>query len=215
MGLPAAQMPDFSEQFFIELAIGTSSFDDVCWANGYDPANVRPWETDPAFLRKLAVATSAVEDDGRAFRARCRVVVTSTLTTMQQLIEDAQLPAGARVDAFKTMAKCGELEPTASGAALAPGTGLSLTIVAPNGDRLEANIGVPAPASQERGLADAESPDPAVIEGEAEVVGLAGPAQMDIVPPGADDPLATEVGMAEVNELSWFESDLFDVAMPA
>lgn len=130
--------PDFPPALFIDLAIGASAFDDCCWANGLDPAKVRPWEGDPEFEHRMAAARRAVDDDGRAFAARCRVVVQDNVKQMESIIRDTETTASHRIDAFKTLAKLGRLEPSEHNVA-APGTGLSLTIIAPGGEALVIN----------------------------------------------------------------------------
>jgi hypothetical protein len=136
--------PDFKPELFIDLAIGVSSFDDCCWANGLDPAAVRPWEGDPEFEHRMSIARRAVDDDGRAFRARCRTVVQDNVLEMEGIIKDKDVTAGHRIDAFKTLAKLGNLEPQEAAGA-GSGVGLSLTIIAPGGETVVINKTAQAP----------------------------------------------------------------------
>lgn len=150
------RIPEFPDRLYVDLAIGTLSFDDTCWANGLDPANVQPWESDPDFQHKLLVARQAVDDDGRAFRARCRTIVQDNIMVMDGIIKDDDITASHRIDAFKTLAKFGELEPKEV-AGLHAGPALSLTIIAPGGDTVSVLPGVASPVT----------PVKPAIEGEA------------------------------------------------
>lgn len=136
-------IPEFPERLYIDLAIGTQAFEDTCWANGVDPDTVRPWEGSPEFQHNLLSAKRAVEDDGRAFRARCRTIVQESVSEMDTLIRDRDVTAGHRIEAFKTLAKLGELEPKEE-VRPGAGAGLSLTIIAPGGQRVEVLQGAPA-----------------------------------------------------------------------
>lgn len=136
--LPPVEIPEFSPELYIDLAIGTASFDDVCWANGYDPAVVQPWTQYPQFENNLQIAKRAVEDDGRAFQARCRRVVQDNVMEMEGIIQNREVTANHRIDAFKTLAKLGKLEPQESNG-VAGGAALSLTIIAPGGQEVVIN----------------------------------------------------------------------------
>ena len=99
------------ERFYIDLAVGVQSFADVCTLHNLDPDVVEACEDDPIFKQRVGLAEQAVNDDGRAFKARCRSIVNRSVTRMETLMLDPEIPASTRLDAFKTLAKYGELEP--------------------------------------------------------------------------------------------------------
>jgi hypothetical protein len=124
-------------RFYLDMAIGTQSFVDVCLAYSLDADEVKKWEQDPVFCQRLAVANQAVIDDGRAFRARCKSLVHDALPHMEQLLRDPATPPSVQLDSFKTLVKFSGMEPEPksrpvnSEQTFAPT--LSLTIVAPEG----------------------------------------------------------------------------------
>jgi len=162
-------IPAFPERLYIDLAIGTNPFEDTCWANGVDPDRVRPWEDVPEFQHRLLAAKQAVEDDGRAFRARCRTIVHDNVGQMETIIQDRDVTAGHRIDAFKTLAKLGELEPREEQNRGAGG-GLSLTIIAPGGEQvriMSQGAVPPGPEPIEGELAPQAAKPPQTLEPEA------------------------------------------------
>lgn len=128
--VPAAQLPD---RFYLDMAIGTAPFEDICKTYELDPEVVRLHADDAVFSHRLLLAKQAVEDDGRAFKARCRVLAHKALPRLAAVVEDTQAPASAQIEAFKLLCKLGQLEPVENTQAQA-GQGLQFTIIAPNGD---------------------------------------------------------------------------------
>ena len=137
MNALATQLP---EQFYLAMAIGTQSFDELCLAFELDPDHVRALDGDPMFAARLAQARNAVDDDGRAFRARCRTVVQKAIPRLSAIIHDPEVPASTQVDAFKALVKFGGLEPKET-ASSGTGTVLNFTIIAPDGSRMETPLG--------------------------------------------------------------------------
>ena len=129
------QLPD---RFFLELAIGVQSFETICAIYNLDPETINQYEDDPTFQRGLAIAEQSVEDDGRAFRARCRTVVHDSIQRIQTLIKDPEVPPATQLNAFQTLVKYSGMEPKPQAQQGAAGTTLTLTIIGPNSQRLEA-----------------------------------------------------------------------------
>jgi hypothetical protein len=128
------KIQDMPERLFLDLAIGVSTFDEVCAVYGVDPEWLREQADDPLFQRRVAIAKQAVEDDGRAFKARCRTVASDLLPHVIQLMKDPDTAASVQLDAFKTLAKLGDLEPVkADPRSAGGGTVLNLTIIGPEG----------------------------------------------------------------------------------
>lgn len=133
MSALATQLP---EPFYLALAIGTQPFEEVCLSFELDPDQVRALDDDPLFISRMAQARSAVEDDGRAFRARCRTIVQATIPRLGEIIRDPDVPARIQVEAFKALVKFGGLEPMEA-AQTGPGTTLNFTIIAPDGSHMQ------------------------------------------------------------------------------
>lgn len=131
--LPALRVEELPEEFFIDLAVGTNSFVEICDNYGIDAATADTLEADPVFTRRLRIATQVVEDDGRAFRSRCRVAVTNSVHHIVHMMQDSDVPASTQLDAFKTLVKYGDLEPATKGEGVG-GPSLVLQIVGPGGE---------------------------------------------------------------------------------
>lgn len=131
--LPVFHVEQFPEEFFVDLAIGVSSFTEICDNYEVPPAVAAQLESDPVFQRRLRMATQVVEDTGEAFRSRCRVVVSNNVQNIANMMRDNDVPASTQLDAFKTLVKFGGLEPTRDAATGPTGPQLVLNIVAPDG----------------------------------------------------------------------------------
>lgn len=125
---------DYPEDFFFDLAIGTSTFEDVCHTYGLDPSVVEGYEDDPDFRRRLLMTQRAVEDTGAALHARCRSLVTNRVNIIDQMTVDPEVPASVRLEAFKFLVKLGRVEPEKNETnAGQTGPQLVLNIIAPDG----------------------------------------------------------------------------------
>lgn len=135
---------DIPDKFFVDVAVGVTPFEDICHIYGIPEPTAAALESDREFIRRVKIAEQAVSDDGVAFRARCRTIVNDALPSMKTLMHSEDAPASSRLDAFKTLAKLGQLEPKPENNGPA-GPTLHLTIVAPDGHR-EHVVGQARPA---------------------------------------------------------------------
>ena len=90
------------EEFFVELAVGVATFDEVCDNYGIDKPTANLLEKDPVFTRRLRQARQVVEDDGSAFKARCKTAVANSVHSVIHMISDPDCPATVQLDAFKS-----------------------------------------------------------------------------------------------------------------
>lgn len=126
-----------SERFFIDLAVGVMPFADICALHKVTPAAVEAIEDHPVFKQRMTQAQQAVDDDGRAFRARCRSIINQSVNRMERLMADPDVPASTRLETFKTLAKYGQLEPQEKAANQGPsGPQLVFNIYGPDGQPL-------------------------------------------------------------------------------
>lgn len=130
---PSISVDRLPEQFFIDLAVGVHTFEDICAIYSVDPEAVEDVESDDLFVQRFNLAKQAVEDSGEAFRARCRTIVHRALPLMETLMGDPDAPATARLDAFKSLVKYGELEPAKQETTDRAGPQFVLNIIAPDG----------------------------------------------------------------------------------
>ena len=136
MSLPAIRIEDLPDEFFIDLAVGTNPFLEICDNYGIDSQVAETLDKNPLFSRRLRIAQQVVEDDGTAFRARCRTIVTNNVHHIAHMMNDMDVPASTQLDAFKTLVKYGGLEPQKDENAIAQGPQLVLNIVAPDGSTM-------------------------------------------------------------------------------
>lgn len=135
MSTLAKSLPD---NFYLDLAVGARSLEDICTIHGLELDDVRA-ETDSAiFKQRLTIATQVVHDDGRAFRARCRVIVEDSLRHLREMIHHPETPSAVQLEAFKTLMKAGGLEAKVETQANVPH--LTFTILTPDGSRIETAI---------------------------------------------------------------------------
>lgn len=138
MNLAPTSLPD---RFYIDLAIGVSPFEHICRTYGLDPEDIHPLEADPQFNQRLLLAQQAVDDDGRAFRARCRTETYECIPAVREIALDPDAPAAARIEAFKTLVKFGALEPKETTQNGATGPQIAFSITFAGGERQEATVG--------------------------------------------------------------------------
>ena len=128
--LQPTQLPD---QFYIDLAVGIHGFADICQMYDLTTEAVEAIEETPQFKQRFKLAQQAVEDDGRAFRARCRTVVNRSIPHMEHMMLDPDTPSSTQLEAFKALVRYGKLEPEKDQQIGPVGPTFSLTIVAPDG----------------------------------------------------------------------------------
>ena len=129
--IPVEKLP---EQFFVDLAVGAREFLDICDNYGISKDEAEQLEHHPVFQRRFRIAEQAVVDDGTAFRARCRLVVSNSIPHIMGLMTDPEVSPSVQLDAFKTLAKYGELEPAPKTSQSGPtGPQLVLNILPPGG----------------------------------------------------------------------------------
>lgn len=126
---------DLPDNFYLAAAVGVQSFEDILRMYDIPLEAADDLTAHPVFQQRLLLAKDAVETDGTAFFARCRLLAGQTMPAMINLIQDPATPAPVQLEAWRTLVKYGRLEPQPkeqqSGAS---GPQLTLTIIAPNGE---------------------------------------------------------------------------------
>lgn len=125
------------DNFYLSLAVGVQPFEDILRMHEIPQEDASELEAHPIFKQRLLLAQELVEDTGQAFRARCRSIANDALPHIRALLRDTATPPSVQLEAFKTIAKYGKLEPEPPAANQNTGpTGpqLTLTIIAPNGE---------------------------------------------------------------------------------
>lgn len=141
--LPSISIDTLPEEFFIDVAVGVHTYVEICDTYNIDETTAETIKNDPMFIRRLRVAEKAVEDDGSAFRARCRTAVSEGIRTVVHMMKDPEVAASVQLDAFKTLVKYGGLEPSKVEDANAGAPSLVLNIVAPDGSQFSSALSTP------------------------------------------------------------------------
>lgn len=126
---------DLPDNFYLAAAVGIQSFEDILRMYDIPEEDAGELTAHPVFQQRLLLARDAVETDGTAFFARCRLLAGQTMPSMIDLIQDPATPATVQLEAWKTLVKYGRLEPQPKEQTAGPtGPQLTLTIIAPNGE---------------------------------------------------------------------------------
>ena len=126
---------DLPDNFYLAAAVGIQSFEDILRMYDIPEEDAGELTAHPVFQQRLLLSRDAVETDGTAFFARCRLLAGQTMPAMINLIQDPATPATVQLEAWKTLVKYGRLEPQPKEQAAGPtGPQLTLTIIAPNGE---------------------------------------------------------------------------------
>lgn len=126
---------DLPDNFYLAAAVGIQPFEDILRMYDIPEEEADELTIHPVFQQRLLLAKDAVETDGTAFFARCRLLAGQTMPTMVNMIQDPSTPASVQLDAWRTLVKYGRLEPQPKEQSAGPGgPQLTLTIIAPNGE---------------------------------------------------------------------------------
>lgn len=123
------------DQFYLAAAVGVRPYHEILTMFEISEEDADALQAHPVFQQRLLLAKDAVETDGTAFFARCRILAGQTMPAMINLINDAGTPASVQLEAWKALVKFGRLEPQPQAQnQAAAGPQLTLTIIAPNGE---------------------------------------------------------------------------------
>jgi hypothetical protein len=124
------------DNFYLAAAVGVRPYDDLLTMFEIDQEDAEALQSHPVFQQRLLLAKDAVETDGTAFFARCRILAGQTMPAMINLINDTGTPASVQLEAWKSLVKYGRLEPPPPNQQVSSSSGpsLTLTIIAPNGE---------------------------------------------------------------------------------
>jgi hypothetical protein len=144
-------VPAWPPQMVADIAHGMEEPVDVAWRYGYAASEYRALEQNPAFVAAVASARSELEKGGHTARVKARWMTEQLMDEVYIRAKNAASPLPQLLDAVKTLAKIGDLEPKQEKVQQATGPGTSVQIIfsgAP-GDKPEVRIG---PAEEEAPL---------------------------------------------------------------
>lgn len=134
------------DEFYLALAVGVRPYQDVLTMFDINEEAAANLNDHPVFQQRLLLARNAVESDGTAFFARCRLLAGDTMPKIVRIIQDEETPPSVKLEAWKSLVKYGRLEPQPQQGPPAPV--LTLNFVGPDGSNLfpPAIASTPVPA---------------------------------------------------------------------
>lgn len=94
-----------------ELALGIHDLDTILEGHGLEREDWEDFEQNPLFRREVAAAVKEVHTSGISFKRKAAVQAEMYLQQMDNLMHDLDTAPTTKLEIFKTMVKCGDLEP--------------------------------------------------------------------------------------------------------
>lgn len=104
-----------------ELALGIHSLEAILDGHGLSLYDWEIIEDNPLFKREVAAAMLEVAESGMSFRRKAAVQAETYLLDMDNLMNSVDTAPSTKLDIFKTLVKCGDLEPKDSKAGATAG----------------------------------------------------------------------------------------------
>lgn len=100
-------------QLPFDIALGIKSLEEILEQHGLEYAEWLVIQKHPVFKSELAAAHSEITESGMSFRRKAALQAELYLEELDRLMMDPEVAPSTRVDIFKTLVKCGDLEPAA------------------------------------------------------------------------------------------------------
>lgn len=94
-----------------ELALGIHSLEDILEGHGLSHFDWEMIEDNPLFKREVAAAMLEVAETGMSFKRKAAVQAETYLKDMDDLMASIDTAPSTKLEIFKTLVKCGDLEP--------------------------------------------------------------------------------------------------------
>ena len=122
---------DVPPQLIAEAAVGIDSLEDICARYHYTPEQTAQLRNDPGFKARVSRMEQDLKKEGVTFRMRAAHAAEDLMADVWQQAKDPKVGLSMKLDALKTLAKLGDLEPKQNAQAAAQGSGFSLVINLP------------------------------------------------------------------------------------
>lgn len=129
--LPLHPVVDVPQMLLMELAIGLDTFDDVCLRYGYTPEQTEALRADKGTAIQVSRMANELKSDGITFRRRAAHAAEDLVGIIWREARMTSTGLTTKLEALKTLAKLGNLEPKAE--AQVSGAGFSITVNLPGG----------------------------------------------------------------------------------
>jgi hypothetical protein len=98
-------------RLILDLVVGIDALDDILERYGLDECQYARLQQVPSFRRQLAMTMREVREKGIGFADKCKVQAESYLVHVDDMVNDAAVPASTRLSAIQWVARMGRLEP--------------------------------------------------------------------------------------------------------
>lgn len=98
-------------QLPFDLALGLRPLDEILEQHGLGWAEWSHIQSHPVFKSELAAAHSEITESGLSFRRKAATQAEMYLEELDALMMNPDVAPTTKVDIFKTLVKCGDLEP--------------------------------------------------------------------------------------------------------
>lgn len=119
--------PSYHPQLVLDIALESHELPDLLHKYDITEAYLDHLYTLPQFKRELLNARAELAQTGSAFRAHARVLAEAHLVTMNQLMNDPDVPTSQKVAIWQSLVRYASLEPPKEQNALLSG-GITINI---------------------------------------------------------------------------------------
>lgn len=128
---PLHPILDVPPQLIAEAAVGIDTLEEICERYHYTPEQTAQLRNDAGFKARVSRMEADLRKEGVTFRMRAAHAAEDLMADVWRKAKDPQVGLALKIDALKTLAKLGDLEPKQSIGAVQQGAGFSITINIP------------------------------------------------------------------------------------
>lgn len=122
---------DVPPQLIAEAAVGIDALEDICARYHYTPEQTEQLRNDPGFKVRVSRMEAELRKEGVTFRMRAGHAAEDLMADVWRRAKDPSVGLALKIDALKTLAKLGDLEPKQNLNPQAAAAGFSITINIP------------------------------------------------------------------------------------
>lgn len=122
---------DVPPQLLAEAAVGVDKLPDICARYGYTPEQAEQLRNDPGFKVRVSRMEQELKKEGVTFRMRAAHAAEDLVRDVWNKATSSEVGLALKIEALKTLAKLGDLEPKQNLTAQNAGAGFSITINLP------------------------------------------------------------------------------------
>lgn len=122
---------DVPPQLIAEAAVGVDKLPEICARYGYTPEQAEQLRNDPGFKVRVSRMEAELKKEGVTFRMRAAHAAEDLVRDVWNKATSPEVGLALKIEALKTLAKLGDLEPKQNLNTQAAAAGFSITINLP------------------------------------------------------------------------------------